>query len=121
MKGSTNSSDDARRVGLRSAAILGVSAAVIVMTAISIKAISNPASTTACVCNGDTSYNSALPSSHPNNRCAAQAKDLSWATWVTGKSRSNQFHFVDLFELLHGHKERPIDNITPTNSQLSLR
>jgi hypothetical protein len=61
-------------------------------------------------------YNPNLPSSHPNNRCATQEDDLSWKSWLSGKSRSGQFHFVDLLELLHGHQRKPVDDMAPANS-----
>jgi hypothetical protein len=42
-----------------------------------------------------------LPVSHPMNRCAAdQSQGVSWSEWFTGRSSSNQFHFIDLLELL---------------------
>ncbi|MBY5992100.1 hypothetical protein [Ferrimonas balearica] len=34
------------------------------------------------------------------------ATALNWRNWLVGKSGSSQFHFVDLLELLYGHKER---------------
>lgn len=120
MKGS-HSNSHRRKVGLKSAVILGMSATVVIMTALGIQGVANPAASSACVCSADTTYNSALPSSHPNNRCASQASDLSWKTWITGQSRSNQFHFVDLFELLHGHKDKPMDTMRPANSQQNIR
>lgn len=35
----------------------------------------------------------------------AQTNELTWGTWFSGKSRSTQFHFLDLFELLFGGAE----------------
>lgn len=67
----------------------------------------------ACQCSETTNYNELLPSSHPNNRCASLDTDVSWKNWLTGNSRSSQFHFLDLLELLHGHKSQPTDNATP--------
>ncbi|GIU49290.1 hypothetical protein [Shewanella sp. KT0246] len=69
-----------------------------------------------CACSDSATYNSSLPSSHPNNRCATQSDDVSWGSWVTGNSRSSQFHFLDLLELLHGsEKSKPISDM-PTNN-----
>lgn len=34
-----------------------------------------------------------------NLQCA-QVAEPSWTSWLTGKSRSTQFHFIDLVELL---------------------
>ncbi len=70
----------------------------------------------ACVCESDSNqYNTALPASHPSNRCATK-DDLSWKTWLTGNNSSTQFHFVDLLELLYGHNDQPIEDINPANS-----
>ncbi|EKE84513.1 hypothetical protein [Idiomarina xiamenensis] len=35
-------------------------------------------------------------------RCAADQQQVSWSQWATGESRSTQFHFIDLFELVFG-------------------
>ncbi|WP_207234068.1 MULTISPECIES: hypothetical protein [Shewanella] len=71
--------------------------------------------TKACVCDSGTTYNTSLPSSHPNNRCASEVTDLSWGSWLTGNSRSTQFHFIDLIELLHGHEDKPLSDL-PSNT-----
>lgn len=69
-----------------------------------------------CACSDTTTYNSSLPSSHPNNRCATQSDNVSWGSWVTGNSRSSQFHFLDLLELLHGsEKSKPISDMPANN------
>lgn len=67
--------------------------------------------TQACVCKSDTTFNASLPNNHPANRCATQENDVSWKNWITGNSRSGQFHFIDLIELLHGHKNKPLGDI----------
>jgi len=36
--------------------------------------------------------------------CEAPAKEVSWHTWATGQSRSTQFHFLDLVELVFGDR-----------------
>jgi hypothetical protein len=33
-------------------------------------------------------------------QCAGNGNEVSWLAWVTNKSTSNQFHFLDLLELL---------------------
>lgn len=33
-------------------------------------------------------------------QCANNGNEVSWLAWVTSKSTSNQFHFLDLLELL---------------------
>lgn len=32
--------------------------------------------------------------------CEAPLDHVTWRSWLTGQSRSTQFHFMDLFELL---------------------
>jgi hypothetical protein len=98
--------------------VLAFTAVVVATLTLSIDQLTANTDTAACACNSDTRYNSALPSSHPNNRCADQTQTLSWKTWLTGKNRSSQFHFVDLLELLHGHQNKPVDDLKPTTSQL---
>ena len=103
---------------IKSASVLAVTACVIAITAMSVQSLSASESASSCVCSSSTSsYNSSLPASHPNNRCARQTEDLSWSTWFTGKSRSNQLHFVDLLELLYGHSDSPLDDVTPANTK----
>ncbi|MBE7214385.1 hypothetical protein MK852_04795 [Shewanella benthica] len=102
---------------IKSASVLAVTACAIAITAMSVQSLSASESASACVCSSSTSsYNSSLPASHPNNRCARQTEDLSWTTWFAGKSRSNQLHFVDLLELLYGHSKSPLDDVPPTNN-----
>jgi hypothetical protein len=38
-----------------------------------------------------------LPSSM---QCPRKGNEVSWLAWITNKSTSNQFHFLDLLELL---------------------
>ncbi|MBT1445326.1 hypothetical protein KJI95_12410 [Shewanella sp. JM162201] len=70
--------------------------------------------TSACVCSASNSYNPSLPASHPSNRCANQTQDLSWKSWLSGSSRTTQFHFLDLLELLHGHDNKPTERPSAT-------
>lgn len=77
--------------------------------------------TQACVCDNTTDYNSSLPSSHPSNRCATQNKDVNWGNWLTGNSRSSQFHFLDLLELLHGFKNEPVSDIPNSNNTNKMK
>lgn len=39
---------------------------------------------------------------HSANRCIQIQEDSSWASWLTGNSRSAQFHYLDFLELLTG-------------------
>lgn len=71
--------------------------------------------TLACDCDANVEYNNRLPASHPNNRCALPEHDVSWKNWISGKSRSNQFHFLDLIELWHGHQDKPLNDLPANN------
>lgn len=104
---------------MKSAAFIATSATIIAITAMSVQSFSSSGPLSACACStsSESSYNPSLPASHPSNRCARQSEDLNWTNWFAGKSRSNQLHFVDLLELLHGHSDGPLDDVTPTNSQ----
>ncbi|WP_338519900.1 hypothetical protein [Alteromonas gracilis] len=51
-----------------------------------------------------TEFNPKLPASHIQNQCARHmegVEEVSWFSWIAGKSPSFQFHFLDLLELLH--------------------
>ncbi|MBV7315635.1 hypothetical protein [Shewanella sp. NIFS-20-20] len=50
--------------------------------------------------NLSTHIDTSLPTSHPLNRCAIAAQQVSWSQWFSGNSRSMQFHFIDLLELI---------------------
>ncbi|WP_372873101.1 hypothetical protein [Shewanella sp.] len=85
-------------------------AASVVLGGVVYQTSAKESGTSACVCSAGTSYNNGLPASHPNNRCATQSQDLSWKSWLSGSSRTTQFHFLDLLELLHGHNSKPTDS-----------
>jgi hypothetical protein len=54
-----------------------------------------------CANSVNVQFNHQLPMNHPVNRCAVkQHTDVSWSTWLTGRSKSYQFHYLDLLELL---------------------
>lgn len=56
------------------------------------------------------------------SQCATQQareKELSWGNWLFGGSRSTQFHFLDLFELLFGGKDQPTQDYG-SNRKVSL-
>lgn len=105
-------------VGAKPAAFLATSAILVALTAVGAQYFSPSKTASACVCSTEStaSYNSSLPASHPGNRCARQSKELNWANWFSGSSRSNQLHFVDLLELLHGHTDSPLDDVTLKNN-----
>ncbi|MGO4893322.1 hypothetical protein [Flavobacterium sp. W21_SRS_FM6] len=61
-----------------------------------------------CDCSEDVVFASELPMSHPINRCAtSNVEQVSWLSWVSGRSNSYQFHFLDLLELLSRQTEAP--------------
>ncbi|MCG9695359.1 hypothetical protein [Shewanella sp. Isolate11] len=104
-------------VNLKSiAAVAAMTFAVGLLAVNMTRSTNDTAQSEACECQ----YNSALPASHPNNRCAQTTDDVSWKNWLVGNSRSSQFHFLDLLELLHGHNNRPIDDVNPTTQQNSF-
>ncbi|HET8817501.1 MAG TPA: hypothetical protein VFM61_08650 [Pseudidiomarina sp.] len=41
--------------------------------------------------------------------CTALEKEVTWKSWFSGQSRSTQFHFLDLFELLFGSSDTKRD------------
>ena len=89
--------------------ILGSALAVSFIVLFTSQVRSDSEETLACACSANVTYDSMLPASHPQNRCAIQAKELNWGTWLTGKSGSGQFHFFDLLELLHGKRNGNFD------------
>lgn len=60
-----------------------------------------------------------LPASHVVNQCARYqegVEEISWFSWVAGKSSSFQFHFFDLLELLHSDKHNDFSS-SPNGTQ----
>ena len=56
-----------------------------------------------------SNFNPKLPASHIQNQCARDREgvvEVSWLSWLSGKSPSFQFHFLDLLELLHGDNDK---------------
>lgn len=86
--------------------------AFMVVMALFVKATPSQQYALMCSCNDNVEYDTKLPMSHPTNRCATQQKSaVSWSSWFSGKSRSSQFHYLDLLELL----TRGNDNNTTAN------
>jgi hypothetical protein len=106
---------DGKRLPAPIYAVFATSAFALLLSQLLMATETASANSKACVCDSSTSYNTSLPSSHPSNRCAEQSNDVSWGNWITGNSRSSQFHFIDLLELIHGHKDKPLNEI-PTSS-----
>lgn len=42
----------------------------------------------------------------PQSQCLKVEEDSSWISWLTGDSRSAQFHYLDLLELLTGTDDK---------------
>lgn len=58
---------------------------------------------TVCEFQPVTDYDSRLPASHVQNQCVADNHgEVSWTSWVAGRSLSYEFHYLDLLELLYG-------------------
>jgi len=54
-----------------------------------------------CQCEQNLTYDPSLPASHPSNLCATGAhQNTTWLGWLQGNSRSTEFHFLDLLELI---------------------
>ncbi|WP_417761181.1 hypothetical protein [Shewanella sp.] len=104
---------------LRSVAVMLTAAGVVVIAVFVIERVTMRNDQLALNCGTQNEYNAALPSSHPSNRCANQQQELTWRSWFSGKSRSGQFHFIDLMELLNGHQSKPLDSVTPNSSRNS--
>ncbi|QIR15832.1 hypothetical protein [Shewanella aestuarii] len=101
---------------MKSVSVLLATTSLLMISSFALPTSTHSNATQACVCKSDTTYNTSLPSNHPTNRCATQQHDVSWKNWITGNSRSGQFHFIDLIELLYGHKDKPLSDI-PTPSK----
>jgi len=83
-----------------------VTPAIILVLAVVTNATALQIDTLSCSCSSVVEYNTKLPMSHPNNRCATQQKSgISWSSWFSGNSRSSQFHYLDLLELLTRGKD----------------
>ena len=48
--------------------------------------------------------------SNTSKQCLAPANKITWTNWVKGESRSAQFHFIDLFELLFSSSDTTNSN-----------
>lgn len=61
-----------------------------------------------CSCPHNSQFDTQLPMSHPINRCATQqSSGVSWSSWIAGGTNSNQFHYLDLLELLSRYADSP--------------
>lgn len=64
-----------------------------------------------CLNSVNVKFNHQLPMNHPVNRCAVQQhSDISWSTWLSGRSKSYQFHYLDLLELLSRNSDEANPN-----------
>lgn len=69
-------------------------------------------------CQSAAQYDSPLATGLPANNCLrSDSLGNTWLGWFSGHSRSVQFHFVDLLELLLGHSDS--GNSGPTSSPSS--
>ncbi|MEO2267867.1 hypothetical protein [Pseudoalteromonas pernae] len=84
-------------LGMRKHMLLGsVTALALGFGAYSIQGNSSANTTSSCECSvSNVSYQS-----EHNVQCGNQQAKQSWLAWFTGDSRSAQFHYLDLLELL---------------------
>lgn len=76
--------------------------------------LSEPRESEFCSCSAGMTFATDLPMSHPINRCASsQVSEVSWSSWFKGQSKSYQFHFLDLLELLSRNTESHTQHKTP--------
>ncbi|MCF6459001.1 hypothetical protein [Pseudoalteromonas sp. MMG024] len=61
--------------------------------------------TTSHGCNCPPKLQVASTGYFPTGSCQARAANQSWFSWFIGKSRSSQFHYLDLLELLESGKK----------------
>ncbi len=92
--------------------IITSSIAVSAITLLAINTTSTHQNALACACSDQVDYNSMLPASHPQNRCALENKEINWTSWLSGNSSSSQFHFFDLFELLNNNRNKDFNEPT---------
>jgi hypothetical protein len=58
---------------------------------------------------------SATAKTQINSNCLVKsAANNSWLHWFSGQSRSIQFQFIDLFELVHTAEEESAKKVLPT-------
>lgn len=101
---------------VKSVSAMVTTSTLVVLTSFAFSSPAKQNTDQACACDANVNYNASLPSSHPVNRCAVKEHDVSWKNWISGNSRSSQFHFIDLIELLYGHKDKPLADI-PASSK----
>ncbi|MGM0480340.1 MAG: hypothetical protein ACQEQZ_00210 [Pseudomonadota bacterium] len=53
-------------------------------------------------------------------QCQTASGQLTWERWFKGKSRSAQFHFIDLFELLFSSNDKSRNSSDHFQQQSSL-
>lgn len=72
-----------------------------------------PASPVTSVSNSTQQCEQLLANAESGNiakQCEAPANSVTWENWVKGESRSAQFHFIDLFELLFSSSDSKPSN-----------
>lgn len=82
-----------------------------------------PASPVTSVSNSTQQCEKLLSSSetqHTAAQCQAPSNQVTWSNWAKGESRSAQFHFIDLFELLFSSSDSAKKSTERFNQQSSL-
>lgn len=85
--------------------------------------VASPASPLTSVSNSTQQCEQLLASAEHQqavNQCQAQSKKVTWSHWAQGESRSAQFHFIDLFELLFSSDESQHQATDNYNQQTAL-
>lgn len=71
---------------------------------------------TADVCTAPSAVNTQANDMNDSELCTKQddvPHHVTWGSWLAGKSRSAQFHFLDLFELLFGSTNKKQHDYKP--------
>lgn len=91
--------------------VTGSLAASVLFIALAYAQMEPAEGTLTCSCAPQVVFDHSLPMSHPINRCASkQSTGVSWFSWITGRSTSYQFHYLDLLELLTRVENSTQDN-----------
>lgn len=83
----------------------------------------SPASSSSTVNNSNQQCEQLLSASEnvkTRTQCQSVSEQLTWMGWFKGESRSVQFHFIDLFELLFSSGEKSRNSNDHFQQQSSL-
>lgn len=72
--------------------------------------------TTGCYCKNKANFEISTIADKRSHTCSLpkKASNSSWLSWLSGNSRSTQFHFLDLLELMNkGKAKEPAELVKP--------